>query len=76
MGTIIKLLTSIGNLVISLVSFLISTIRSLLYLVQEIPNFINFLSSSFTVLPTVFIPFCLASVSIFVIYFILGRQVG
>lgn len=76
MGTIIKLFTSLGNLLVSFASFFISTIRSLLYLIQEIPNFINFLSSSFMVLPTVFIPFCLASVSIFVIYFILGRQVG
>lgn len=66
-------LYSIGDLINSLIMFILTALQSLVYLITRIPSYITFLSAGISLMPTVLIPFMLASVSIFVIYLILGR---
>ena len=70
----INLLKSIVDTIFALVQFLINTVESLLNLLAHLPNYISFLVTSINVLPSVIIPFALASISINVVYLILGRS--
>lgn len=74
MTAILNFLKSIGSLIVSLVSFIMQMIESLGTLITQIPAFISFLSASVTILPAVIIPFVLASISIYVVYLIVGRE--
>lgn len=74
MTAILNFLKSIGYLFVSLFGFLKQMLESLYMLITQIPAFISFLSTSVVILPSVIIPFVLASISIYVVYLIVGRQ--
>lgn len=65
---------SLLDIVVNLVNFVINTITSLINFILNIPNYINVLTASIGYLPTVFIPFALASVSVYVVLFLIDRR--
>lgn len=69
----IKLLTSIVDIISSVISLVINVITSLINLLLHIPTYTDFLVSGISFLPTVIMPFALASVSIYVIFLLLNR---
>lgn len=69
----ISLLTSIVDFITSVVGLLIHTIESLVNLFLHIPTYVSFLSVSIGYLPTMIIPFAIASVSIYVVFMIINR---
>ena len=70
----ISLLKSIVDIISSLFAFIVNTIKSLLVLLTHLPTYTDFLVSSISYLPSVVLPFALASVSIYVILFIINRK--
>lgn len=72
----ITLLQSIVDTIVSFVSFFIHSITSLLNLIAHIPSYVSFLVSSIGYLPTIVMPFCIASVSIYVVFLVLNRGSG
>lgn len=70
----IDLLNSLVGFISAIFNFLWNTIQALVSLITRIPSYITFISSSLVILPTVIIPFVLASVSIYVVYLITGRK--
>jgi len=70
----IETLRSFLDIVVSLVSFIGHSITSLFDLVSNIPTYTVFLINSINVLPSVIIPFAVASVSLYVVFLIVGRQ--
>lgn len=72
----ISLLQSIVDTVISLVGFLIHTVESLVNLIAHIPSYVSFLTVSIGFLPTIVMPFAIASVSIYVVFLVLNRGAG
>lgn len=70
----ITLLQSIVDTVVSLVAFLLHSIESLLNLLLHIPSYVSFLTVSLGYLPSLVLPFALASVSIYVVFLVLGRN--
>lgn len=73
MTAILNLLDSIAQFAQALGSFVVSTLQSLFVLLSNIPSYINFLVNTFTIVPAIILPFLLASISIYVVYLILGR---
>ena len=69
----IKLLQSIVDTIISLVMFVWHTFLSLINLLQHIPTYVDFLVTSIGFLPAIVMPFCIASISIYVVFLILNR---
>lgn len=69
----IRLLQSIVDTIISLVGFVIHTVESLINLIAHIPSYVSFLSVSIGYLPTIVMPFCIASVSLYVVFLLLNR---
>lgn len=70
----IEALKSIIGAIISVISFVAHSLQSLWYFIKHIPQMIGFLSTSLTVLPTVIIPFALATISVYAVFFILNKQ--
>lgn len=69
----IDLLTSIVNVISSLIGFLIHSIESLFNLIAHIPTYVSFLTVSIGYLPSIVIPFAIASISVYVVFLILNR---
>lgn len=69
----LNLLSSIGNIIVSLIQLVISTINSFVNLIVNIPTYITFLTSSIGFLPDIVIPFALATVALWVVLFMIGR---
>lgn len=69
----LSLLSSIANTIVSLVQLVISTIDSFVNLLLEFPTYITFLSTSIGFLPDLVVPFALATISIIVVLFMIGR---
>lgn len=72
----INLLESLLNIVITLCNFIYNTISSLIALIIQIPDQVEFLTTSLATLPPFVIPFATAFISINVILFILGKKGG
>lgn len=70
----IELLKSIVQTVSALVMFVIHSVASLVNLFAHLPQYVAFISTSLNVLPAVILPFALATVSIYAVYFILNKQ--
>lgn len=66
-------LSSLLDTLSALGSFLIHTFESLITLVTHVPQYTAFITSAITVLPSIVIPFALASISLGAVLFILGR---
>lgn len=69
----INALQSIVDMIVSFGMFLGHTITSLINLVKHIPTYVSFLTVSIGYLPTMIMPFCIASVSIYVVFMIVNR---
>lgn len=70
----ISLLQSIVDTIVSLVGFLIHSVESLINLIAHIPSYVSFLTVSIGFMPTIIMPFAIASISIYVVFLILGRK--
>lgn len=70
----ITLLQSIVDTVTSLVGFVIHSVESLINLIAHIPSYVSFLTVSIGYLPTIVMPFCIASISIYVVFLLVNRS--
>lgn len=69
----LQLLSSFADTIVSLVRLVISTLTSFTNLIANIPQYVSFLTSSIGFLPDIIVPFAIATVSILVVLFIIGR---
>ena len=65
--SILSLFANIGQLIINIFT-------SLLNFLLNIPNYVNVLSTAIAFLPAVLVPFALASVSVYVVLFVIDRR--
>ena len=70
----IQLLQSIVNAISTIFELIISAVKSLVVLIGYIPTYLNYLRSFIQYLPAVFLPFIAISISLWLIYFVLGRE--
>lgn len=69
----ITLFTSIVDFIISIFSLIVHTIESFLNLILRLPTYLSFISVSISHLPTIIIPYAIASISVYVVFLILRR---
>ena len=69
----LSLLQNIAEIIITAVTLIIHIIESFVNFILNIPNYTAFLISSVNILPSVLIPFVVASISIYVIYLLIDR---
>lgn len=69
----LQILQSISEIIITAITLVIHIIESFVNFIINIPNYTAFLISSLNILPSVFIPFVVASISIYVIYLLIDR---
>lgn len=70
----LDVLNSLLNTVTSIIQFVVNSVTSLVNLLIKIPTYTTFLISSINVLPSIFIPFAIACVSLYVVLFMVGRR--
>lgn len=70
----LNILRSLIDIVVNLVNFVANTIDSLIKFIVLVPNYVNVLTASIGYLPSVLIPFALASVSVYVVLFLIDRR--
>lgn len=70
----LNLFSSFIDIVVTVVTLLINTIKSFVNLIDNIPTYKLFLISSINVLPMILIPFATISISLYIILFVLGRN--
>ncbi len=70
----LNLLSQIATVISSIIQFVIHAITSLLNFILLIPTYITFIISSINVLPSVLIPFAIASIWVTAYLFIIGRN--
>lgn len=70
----IKLLQSIVDSISSILGFVINMFKSLLVLFSHIPTYFDYLVSTIGYIPSVVLPFAIASISIYVVLFIINRK--
>lgn len=66
----------IVEVVFSLVQFLWTTVKGLIQLISLLPTSVNMLTSSLNLLPPVLVAFATATITICVIFIIVGRETG
>lgn len=69
----IDVLTSILDAITSVIGLVINIFTSLISLLAHIPTYTDFLITSIGFLPTVILPFAVASISVYVVFLLLGR---
>lgn len=74
MRSLIKLIKNIGKIITTIVSFVISFFKDLVYVIELTGKFLAQLPSYFSWLPTELLTILLVIFSIVVIYKILGRE--
>lgn len=67
-------LRAVVDFLTSVVSFGYHTLTSIFNLISQIPTYVSFLSVSIGLLPTVLIPFAIASISLYGVLFLLNRE--
>lgn len=70
----LNILRSLIDIVRNLISFLTNMITSLITFIVNIPNYVNVLTASIGYLPAMLIPFAIASISVYVVLFIINRR--
>lgn len=70
----IELLKSIVTVITTVITFFIHSIESLISFFLNIPTYAAFLINSVNVLPSVVIPFAIASISLYVMLMVIGRN--
>lgn len=74
MQVILDFLTQLGQMVVFLVDFVISTIADLVYMTRLLGEVMVFLPDYFGWLPSAVVTFIMLIISIVVIYKIIGRE--
>lgn len=69
----LDILNTVLTTITSMVGFLVHTIETLLSFILHIPQFVLFITDVIAFIPTIFIPFAVASVSIWVMRFLINR---
>lgn len=69
----LSLLSSFINTVVSLVSFVINSIQSIIDLIARFPTYISYITTGIGFTPSIIQPFLLASLSLYIIFFIINR---
>lgn len=69
----LSIFSTILNVINSVIHLVINFFTGLISLILHIPTYISFLTTAIGFLPAMLIPFLIASVSIYVVLFILGR---
>ena len=70
----LNILRSFLDIVINLVNFVINTVTSLINFIVNIPNYVNVLTAAIGYMPSLLIPFAIASVSLYVVLFLIDRR--
>lgn len=70
----ISIFITILNVISSIIHLIINVINGLISLIIHIPTYISFLTVTIGFLPALIIPYLIASVSIYVVLFIVGRK--
>ncbi len=70
----LSILKSIAEVIVTAVNLVVHIITSFVNFILNIPQYTTFLISSINILPSVFIPFIVASISIYVIYLLINRE--
>lgn len=70
----LDILNQIATTFVSMVQFVINTIESFVNLISKIPQYTAFMVQAIGLLPAIMIPFAIASISIYVVLMILGRN--
>lgn len=70
----ISIFITILNVISSIIHLIINVINGLISLIIHIPTYISFLTVTIGFLPALIIPYLVASVSIYVVLFIVGRK--
>ena len=70
----IDLLQSIVKAISTIFDLIVSAIKSLVTLITYIPSYLTYLRSFIQYLPAAFLPFIAISISLWLIYFVLGRE--
>lgn len=72
----LNFLNSIVDTIVSLITFIVHSIQSLMNLLLNMPKYITYLINSILNVPTIFIPFLTASIYIYVMYLITNRNLN
>lgn len=70
----IDILRSIVEVITTVITFFIHSIESLVSFFLNVPTYTAFLINSVNLLPSVVIPFAIASISLYVMLLVIGRQ--
>lgn len=70
----LNLLAQIVNTIIAIASFIVHSLESFINLIIHLPSYVTFLIQSIGFLPALLIPFATASISIYIVLFIVGRN--
>lgn len=70
----LNLLAQIVNTIIAIASFIVHSLESFINLIVHLPSYVTFLTQSIAFLPALLIPFATASISIYIVLFIVGRN--
>lgn len=70
----INMIKSLVDIITNLLTFIGSIIVSFTNLLLNIPKYILFIQTNLTILPNIIIPFVFGSLSIYIIFLILGRN--
>lgn len=70
----LNILSQFASSIIAIFQFLYNTITSLIDFIANIPTYLTFIIQSINLLPSVLIPFALASIGIYVFLFTVGKE--
>ena len=70
----LNVLRSIADVIINIAEFLISFFVSFFELIKNIPQYLSFITNNLSSLPNIVIPFATASISLYIVFLILGRN--
>lgn len=68
------ILSQFASTIISILQFLYNTVTSLIDFIAHIPDYLLFINQSMNLLPSILIPFALASIGIYVFLFTVGKD--
>lgn len=70
----INLFSKIAEVIVTFVTLVINTLVSFINLISHMGTYSTFVISTINTLPGVLIPFATASISLYIVLFILGRR--
>lgn len=70
----ISIFVTILNVITSLIHLIINVISGLISLIIHIPTYVTFLTVIIGYLPAIVIPYLIATISVLVVLFIIGRK--